>query len=112
MFSPKPIAVALVSIFITMTASAKELEKVCAGNLTDMRVIGVQLGNCDLNSLSDDDFKRVTDVCGEPHTVGDDNEVRCWVRAMVSSTKTAPVANHGYGARVFVVHKILKVEKR
>src|SRR5258708_1483614 len=42
------IAFGLVSIFVLRTASAEGIEKVCAGVLTDMRVIGVQLGNCDL----------------------------------------------------------------
>ena len=71
---------------------------VCSGTLTDMRTIGVQLGDCDLNSLSETDFKRVTDVCGQPGTIDDQNRPKC--RVVVSANKATP----------HVAHKVLKVE--
>jgi hypothetical protein len=69
----------------------------CSGTLTDMRKIGVQLGDCDLNSLSPSDFKRVTDICGQPGTIDDDNRPRCQVT--VSANKATP----------HVAYKVLKV---
>jgi hypothetical protein len=51
---------------------------VCHGILTDQRSVGVSLGDCDLNALSDADFKRITDTCGEPNRVGEDaNQTQC-----------------------------------
>jgi len=103
---------ALALLMTSGAATAKGKEKVCSGLLTDMRTIGVQLGDCDLNSLSSDDFKRVTDVCGEPSTIDDQNETKCRVWSIASVNKVMPANNHGYGARVHIVYKILKVEKK
>jgi hypothetical protein len=56
---------------------------VCHGILTDQRSVGVSLGDCDLNALSDADFKRITDTCGEPNRVGEDaNQTQCTARVM------------------------------
>jgi hypothetical protein len=66
-------------------------EYVCSEILTDQRVVGVSLGNCDLNSLSDAEFKRVTDVCGQPNGVGEDtNKTYCYIRATVVPKKNFP----------------------
>jgi hypothetical protein len=113
------IAIILVSILMPMTVSAGgSVEKVCAGILTDMRVIGVQIGDCDLNSISPNDFKRITDICGEPGRIdtGEGSpraETKCRIRAIVVSPhKSVPPENHGYGAPIYVVIKVLKIEKR
>jgi hypothetical protein len=54
----------LVVVAPLANAKSKNVERVCTGELTDMRVIGVTLGDCDLNSITDDDFAYVEDVCG------------------------------------------------
>jgi hypothetical protein len=64
-----------------------------------MRRIDVQLGECDLNSLSAADFKRVTDVCGQPGTIDDETPPpKC--RVTVAADKVTP----------HVARKVLKVE--
>jgi hypothetical protein len=85
---------------------------VCTGAFTDMRVIGVTIGDCDLNSISDNEFKLITDICGTPGGIDNTNETKCSVRATVSPHKFIPREHHGYGAPVYVVQKVLKVEKR
>jgi hypothetical protein len=53
------------------------------GILTDQRSVGVSLGDCDLNALSDADFKRITDTCGEPNRAGEDaNQTQCTARVV------------------------------
>jgi hypothetical protein len=89
-----------------ITATAAGIEKVCTGLLTDMRTIGVQLGNCDLNSISKNEFKRVTEVCGSPGGV-DTTAPRCRVRAFVQPHKPN---KYGTGF-VDVVQKVLSVSK-
>lgn len=69
----------------------------CSGTLTDMARIGVQLGDCDLNSLSPSDFKRVTDICGQPGTIDDYRQPKC--RVTVSANRATP----------HVAYKVLKV---
>ena len=64
--------------------NAANREMACSGFLTDMRTIGVQLGECDLNSLSERDFKRVTDVCGSPGGI-DSSALRCRIRGVGSA---------------------------
>jgi hypothetical protein len=98
----KTTAATLFALFL-ITTTAHAAEKVCAGVLTDMRTIGVQLGDCDLNSISANDFKHVKDACGEPDTIDEHNDVHCTVRAIVAARN---------GAGVFIAHKILKAEKR
>src|SRR6516162_7609948 len=45
---------------------AQGVERTCSGEFTDMRVIGLTLGDCDLNNISDSDVCYVKRVCGEP----------------------------------------------
>jgi len=53
----------------------------CDGTLTDQRVVGISLGNCDLNSLSDVDYGKITHICGQPNSVDEDtNKAVCHVR--------------------------------
>jgi Sel1 repeat len=62
----------------------------CKGALVDQRRVGISLGNCDLNSLSAIELKRITDVCGQPTGVGEDtNKKTCYVRAVVGPKKTS-----------------------
>jgi hypothetical protein len=103
----------LVALALVLSAYAEGTERVCAGVLTDMRVIGVTIGDCDLNSISESEFKRITDICGAPGGIDDEaNETKCRIEAIVSPHKSIPSKNHGYGAPVYVVQKVLKVEKR
>jgi hypothetical protein len=60
--------------------NAANREMICSGFLTDMRTIGIQLGGCDLNSLSERDFKRVTDVCGSPGGIDKQEQAVRWSR--------------------------------
>ncbi len=60
-------------------------DHVCEGTLTDQRAVGLSLGDCDLNALSDADIKRIEDVCGEPNGVDDDsNTTRCLFMARIT----------------------------
>jgi len=99
----------LINGLLLRPASAGGVEKVCAGLFTDKRYIGVLLGDCDLNSISEGDFKRITDVCGEPDNASDDitDETQCRVYAIVSPQPE----QHEYGDPVFIVQKVLRVEK-
>jgi hypothetical protein len=107
MFKPASMmTVVFVVSFMSITAGAAGLEKVCSGLLTDMRTIGVQLGNCDLNSISESEFKRITDTCGSPGEV-DKTPPRCRIRAIV-----LPHQPNKYGTGfVDVVQKLLSVSK-
>jgi hypothetical protein len=106
MFKPTLITVVFVGTLMSITATAAGIEKVCTGLLTDMRTIGVQLGNCDLNSISENEFKRVTDVCGSPGGVGK-TPPRCRIRAIVLPHKP----NKYKTGFVDVVQRVLNVSK-
>jgi len=49
-------------------------ERTCSGEFTDMRVIGLTLGDCDLNNLSANDLTYVKRICGQPWTPDSDTE--------------------------------------
>jgi hypothetical protein len=85
---------------------AADREMVCAGLLTDMRTIGVQVGDCDLNSLSERDFRRVTAVCGSPGGI-DDGAPECRIRAIVSPH----VPNANRTGFINKAKRLLSVEK-
>jgi hypothetical protein len=79
------------TIAVTLLAicPATAAERVCSGPLTDMRVIGITIGDCDLNSISEEELKRVTNVCGAPGSIDAPTKLnavsrRAW-RAAVSS---------------------------
>jgi hypothetical protein len=72
----------LVGSALASPALARDVQKTCSGVLTDMRTIGVQLGHCDFNSLSENEFKRITDVCGMPGGI-DKSAPACRVLAIV-----------------------------
>ena len=100
----KPLAIAAMSIAMLMPAKASEMT--CAGTLTDMRTVGIQIGNCDLNSISDKELKRVTRICGLPGGI-DKTAPQCRIRAIVS-----PHEPNKYGTGfVNVVQKILVISK-
>jgi len=85
---PKLIIIALTLAFALQAHAA---DYICNGILTDQRSVGVSLGSCDLNSLSDADFKRVTAACGQPNGVGEDsNKTVCYVRAVTVPKKNFP----------------------
>jgi hypothetical protein len=73
---------------MALATPAIAAERVCSGALTDMRAIGITLGDCDLNSVSEEDFKRVTNVCGVPGGIDAPNETKCRVSATSSPHKT------------------------
>jgi hypothetical protein len=82
----------IIGLALAFTRQASAADYVCNGILTDQRSVGISLGNCDLNSLSDADLKRVTAACGQPNGVDEDsNKTVCYVRAV-----TVPKTNfHG-----------------
>jgi hypothetical protein len=45
-------------------------KKDCYGTLRDVPVVGIQIGQCDLSSISDKELKQITDVCGKPGGIG------------------------------------------
>ena len=101
-----------VGSFLFMTGVNSGAERTCAGEFTDMRVIGITIGNCDLNSISEKDLKGITDICGQPGSIDDNEKTKCRVRALVSAQKSTPSGNHGYRASVYIVRKILQVYKK
>jgi hypothetical protein len=72
----------------------------CDGTLTDQRTVGISLGNCDLNSLSDADYGKITRICGQPNGVdGDTSKTVCHVRGPSIPKKGFPgilVLKHVY----------------
>ena len=101
----------VIALVFASLAHAQGVERICSGDFTDMRVIGVTIGDCDLNSIPDKEFKSITDICGKPSGIDDTNEAQCRISAIVAPRKSIPPANHGYGAPAFVVQKVLKVER-
>ena len=99
----RPLAIAAMSI--AMLAPAKAREMICAGTLTDQRTVGIQIANCDLNSISDKEFKRIIDVCGLPGGT-DKTAPPCRIRATVSREP-----NKYKTGVVNVVQKILDISK-
>jgi hypothetical protein len=60
---------------------ADPVEKNCTGTLTDQREVGVSLGGCDLNELSDSELAKIVSVCGKPNGVDEDvNTAICTIR--------------------------------
>jgi hypothetical protein len=111
---PKPTLIPLVlfsSLMVTAT-NAQGIKSVCAGVLTDMRVIGITLGDCDLNSMTANDLKRITDACGEPANINGAKEMHCRISAIVSPHKSIPSENHRYGAPVYVAQQLLEVSRQ
>jgi hypothetical protein len=72
----------------------------CDGTLTDQRAVGISLGNCDLNSLSETDYSKITRICGQPNGVDEDtNKTVCHVRGPSIPKKGFPgivVLKHVY----------------
>ena len=76
---------------VGLTERLSAADYICSGILMDQRVVGVSLGNCELNSLSDTDFKRVTGICGQPNAAGAEaNKTYCYVRGTVVQKKNFP----------------------
>ena len=90
-------------------AHAQTAQRTCSGEFTDMRVIGLTLGDCDLNHISDTELSYVKGVCGEPWTPDSDGKVpKCTIKVVASRTKSIPRENHGYGAPLYQVRKVLQ----
>ena len=72
----------------------------CDGTLTDQRAVGISLGNCDLSSLSDADYSKITHICGQPNGVDEGtNKTVCHVRGPSIPKKGSPgivVLKHVY----------------
>jgi hypothetical protein len=78
-----------------------------------MRVIGLTLGDCDLNNLSEHDLTYVKRICGQPWTPDSDTKPgKCTIRVIASRTKSIPAANPGYGAPLYQVRKVLTTEPK
>jgi hypothetical protein len=62
-----------------------------SGILINQRVIGVSLGECDLNLVSAEEFRKIADVCGQPNGVGEStNKTTCHVREVFVPKKGTP----------------------
>jgi hypothetical protein len=84
---------ALTAMAMLTVTQANGAEVNCSGILLDQRRIGVSLGNCDLNSLPEGEYKKVVEACGQPNGVGEnDNKTVCHVRAVIDRTKGSNVA--------------------
>jgi hypothetical protein len=66
--------------------------KDCYGTLAYMPVVGIHIGQCDLNSISNEELKQITDVCGQPGGIGarpgglDGYAPACRIEALVLSS--------------------------
>jgi hypothetical protein len=102
----------LVALSANTLASAQGIERTCRGEFTDMRVIGLTLGDCDLNSISESELKYVELICGEARTMdGNNKQMSCAIKVIASPTKSFPPDNHGYGAPLYHVRRVLVTEK-
>jgi len=102
----------LVGLSANTLASAQGIERTCRGEFTDMRVIGLTLGDCDLNSISESELKYVEVICGAARTIDSANKpIRCAIKVIASPTKSFPPENHGYGAPLYHVRRVLVAEQ-
>src|SRR6202030_4281215 len=84
------------------SAGVQGVERTCKGEFTDMRVIGLTLGDCDLNLLSQNELKYVKRVCGAAATPSSENRAsKCAIKVLASPKKSIRPENHGYGAPVY-----------
>jgi hypothetical protein len=74
----------LVLIAIADANAASTLKITCSGTLTNTRVDGVTLGQCDLNFISVKQMDEIETICGIPGTVDTPTENQCRIRAVVS----------------------------
>jgi hypothetical protein len=99
----------VVMLIVTSAAQAQDAERTCTGQFTDMRVIGLTLGDCDLNNVSDRELEYVKSLCGEPWTPDSDGKAaKCTLRVIASRNKSIPRDNHGYGAPLYQVRKVVR----
>jgi len=78
-----------------------------------MRVIGLTLGDCDLNNISDIELMYVKRVCGEPWTLDSHSKApKCTIRVISSRSKSFAPANDGYGAPLYQVRNVLMTKLR
>jgi hypothetical protein len=88
--------------------AASTLRMTCSGNLTNTRVDGVTLGNCDLNFISVKEMTEIENVCGIPGTVDTPAENQCRIRAVVSPDPS-PAADR---RKLYRVLEVWAVDKR
>jgi hypothetical protein len=73
-----------------------------------MRVIGLTLGDCDLNNISDNELSYVKRICGDPWTPDSDTKAKkCTIRVVASRTKSKSSDNPGDGAPLYRVRKVV-----
>lgn len=87
-------------------ASAANIRKTCSGQWTDMRVIGLTLGDCDLNDVSSADRQYVRHRCGEPWTP-EQSEKRT-AKACAITVIAGPRRPNGRGALVYPVRRVVR----
>jgi hypothetical protein len=77
----KLIIVALATFAFAQQSHAADSDFVCSGILLDQPRAGVSLGLCDLNWLTEKEYKLVKSTCGEPNEPDDDhNKTVCYIR--------------------------------
>jgi hypothetical protein len=105
----------LVAVTASSGARAQSIERICSGQFTDMRVIGLTLGDCDLNSISDKEINFIKRMCGEPWNPSDNSNraaSKCKIRVIASPTKSIPPENHGYGSPPYHVRNVVMTERK
>jgi hypothetical protein len=81
----------IIAMSMNPSQGAEQKNVTCAGILTDQRTVGLSLGNCDLNALSDAELRQITDLCGQPNGVDEDaNRTSCLVSAIAIPKRSAP----------------------
>jgi hypothetical protein len=104
----KALLTGVAALFLaTGTAHAGPRVIYCSGEWTDMRAIGLTIGACDINSISDKKFKLIRSLCGEPWNPSDEkwqekNAPHCRIKAIV-----IPFTNQR-GAKVLKAVKVLE----
>lgn len=86
-------------------ASAADKRKTCSGEWTDMRVIGLTLGNCDLNDVSQSDRQYIRHRCGEPWTPEESGKRTAKICAI--TVVAGPRRPNGRGALVYPVRRVV-----
>ena len=88
------------------STSAADKRRVCSGEWTDMRRIGLSIGDCDLNDISDADLDYVHRRCGEPWGPWK-NEQRTG-KTCIITVIAGPRKPNARGAPVYPVRKVVR----
>lgn len=97
-------ALAIVVLVLLTGAASADIRRVCSGEFTDMRAIGLTLSDCDLNFISDPDADYVRQRCGEPWTIDSEGTAKSCTIAILAGPRRPNIR----GVPVYAVRKVLR----